>query len=135
MKIIRIFIILALTAAWFAPAALAARHPSAIDNRLFGLWEAYEPATNAVQFDMNQNMRIYLTREEGTRMNLRWIDGPFTLTSNNTIRLRYEVGRKRHYRTFHLSFKSDDELWLTENGRVTKYRRQRGELSERFNWR
>ncbi len=135
MKIMRILFLLILSGVWFAPAAQAAKHASQIDFRLFGMWEAYEPASGVVRFDMNQTMRIYLNKEEGNRLNLRYIDAPFTLAGKNTIKLRYVVNRKRHYRSITLNFKSDDELWLTEKGRVTKYRRLHGDtLPDQYNW-
>ena len=129
MKIVRILFLLILSGAWLAPTALAAKHQGPNDFRLFGMWEAYEPESGVVRFDMNQTMRIYLNKEEGSRLNLRYFDAPFTLVGNNTLKLRYVLNRKRHYRSIKLSFQSDDELWLTENGRVTKYRRLRGRTS------
>lgn len=134
MKTIRILLLLALSGLWFAPAAMAAKHKSEIDFRLFGIWEAYEPASGVIQFDMNQTARIYLTKEEGTRLSLRYIDAPFGLSAKDTIQLRYVLSRKRYYRTIKLTFKSENELWLTEKGRVTKYRRVR-EIPEAYNWR
>lgn len=134
MKIIRILFLLALSGAWLAPAAMAAKHKSEIDFRVFGIWEAYEPASGGViQFDMNQTARIYLTKAEGDRLRLRYIDAPFGLAGKDTIQLQYMVNRKRHTRTIHLTFKSDDELWMTEKGRVTKYRRVR-EIPEKYDW-
>lgn len=135
MKIIRILFLLILSGAWFAPAALAAKHQGPNDFRLFGMWEAYEPAPGVVRFDMNQTMRIYLNKEEGSKLNLRYFDAPFTLVGKNTLKLRYVLNRKRHYRSITITFKSDDELWLTEKGRVTKYRRLRGdELPDKYKW-
>jgi hypothetical protein len=135
MKIFRVLLLLAVSGFWFAPAALAAKHHGTNDFRLFGMWEAYEPESGVVRFDMNQTMRIYLNREEGSRLNLRYFDAPFTLIGDSTIKLRYVLNRKRHNRSIKLTFKGDDELWLTENGRVTKYRRLHGdELPAKYVW-
>ncbi len=134
MKIIRTLFLLALSGIWLAPAAMAAKHKSEIDFRVFGIWESYEPASGGViQFDMNQTARIYLTKAEGDRLRLRYIDAPFGLSAKDTIQLRYVLSRKRYYRTIKLTFKSENELWLTEKGRVTKYRRVR-EIPEKYNW-
>ncbi len=135
MKTLRILTLLILSGLWFAPAALGANHKAPNDFKLFGMWEAYEPASGVMQFDMHQTVRIYLTREEGSRLNLRYFDAPFTLAGSSTLKLRYVLNRKRHYRSIKLAFKGDDELWMTENGRVTKYRRvKNNQLPEKYNW-
>lgn len=135
MKILRLLAILIFAVVSLAPSASAAGHKGPNDFKLFGMWEAYEPASGVMQFDMNQTVRIYLNREEGNRLNLRYFDAPFTLVGNNTLRLRYVLNRKRHYRSIKLLFKGEDELWMTENGRVTKYRRVRSnQLPENYNW-
>lgn len=135
MKTLRLVFLLAISCICFAPAALAAKAKNPAQERLLGMWQASAPAAGVIQFDPNQTMRFYLTKEEATRKGMRWIEARWSLGSGNVIRLNYLMNRKSHKRTMRFIFKSNDELWLTERGKGTiKYLRVKGELPAPYNW-
>jgi len=133
MKAIRLLAVLVASGTLFAPSALGAKAQNPVNDRLLGRWEEYAPSDGVVQFDPDHSMRFYLTKEEGTKKNMRWIEAKWTLTSRNVIRLRYFANRKLRTRTIKLAFKND-ELWLTEKGKTSRYRRLNGELPAQYNW-
>ena len=133
MKTIRFVLLLAMSGILFAPAAQAAKAKHPVEERLYGMWEEYAPSAGVIQFDPDHNMRFYLTKEEGTKKNMRWIEAKWTLSSKNVLSLHFFSNRKSHKRSIKLAFKND-ELWLTEKGKTSRYRRLKGELPARYNW-
>ncbi len=127
MKSIRILVVLVFCLIGFAPAAMGADALNSTEQRLVGIWQEYEPASNVVQFFDNHTVRIYLTKEERAQMKVNFIEANWAVSSKGVLTLSFSRNGKTFSQSTNLEYKGE-EMWLVDEGKPsTKHHRLKGE--------
>lgn len=134
MNILRLLALTLLACCLAFPAA--ARGTSPAERRLVGIWQDDKDPENIIQFFPDHRVRIYLTRQEGQRSGMHWINGRWRLSHGRHLSMKLNMhgkGRASHikHKRFTLLFRK--HRLVVKSGRKvlgTQHRISRQALSK-----
>ncbi len=101
-------------------------------EQLIGMWLEIHPADNLMYFAKDGTWRMYL--KKGEIGDLRTLDGTWTLEAGGKMTYTFKVEDKTIVIKATVSYDGDELELSGEDGTVSRCRRHKGSLPDRFNW-